>query len=37
VRHYLNRCREMGITADQTLVGQILDPSIDFVVGVEAG
>ena len=37
VRHYLNRCREMGITADQSLVEQILDPEIDFVVGVEAG
>src|SRR5438552_500706 len=37
VRHYLNRCREMGITADQSLVDQILDPEIDFVVGVEAG
>jgi ribonucleoside-diphosphate reductase beta chain len=37
VRHYLNRCREMGIAPDQTLVGQILDPEIDFVVGVEAG
>jgi ribonucleotide reductase beta subunit family protein with ferritin-like domain len=37
VRHYLNRCREMGITADQTLVDEILDPEIDFVVGVEAG
>ena len=37
VRHYLNRCREMGITPDQTLVDQILDPEIDFVVGVEAG
>ena len=37
VRHYLNRCREMGITADKTLVDQILDPEIDFVVGVEAG
>jgi ribonucleoside-diphosphate reductase beta chain len=37
VRHYLNRCREMRITADQTLVDQILDPEIDFVVGVEAG
>jgi ribonucleoside-diphosphate reductase beta chain len=36
-RHYLNRCREMGITPDQSLVDQILDPSIDFVVGVEAG
>jgi hypothetical protein len=37
VRHYLNRCREMGITPDRTLVDQILDPEIDFVVGVEAG
>jgi ribonucleoside-diphosphate reductase beta chain len=37
VRHYLNRCREMRITADQSLVDQILDPNIDFVVGVEAG
>jgi hypothetical protein len=37
VRHYLNRCREMGITADDSLVQQILDPEIDFVVGVEAG
>ena len=37
VRHYLNRCREMGIAPDQTLVDQILDPAIDFVVGVEAG
>lgn len=37
VRHYLNRCREMGITPDQTLVDQILDPELDFVVGVEAG
>jgi ribonucleoside-diphosphate reductase beta chain len=36
-RHYLNRCREMGITADQSIVDQILDPEIDFVVGVEAG
>ncbi len=36
-RHYLNRCREMGITADESLVEQILDPEIDFVVGVEAG
>jgi ribonucleoside-diphosphate reductase beta chain len=36
-RHYLNRCREMGVTADQSLVDQILDPEIDFVVGVEAG
>ena len=37
VRHYLNRCREMGISPDQSLVDQILDPEIDFVVGVEAG
>jgi len=37
VRHYRNRCREMGITPDETLIEQILDPSIDFVVGVEAG
>jgi ribonucleoside-diphosphate reductase beta chain len=36
-RHYLNRCREMGINPDQSLVEQILDPEIDFVVGVEAG
>ena len=36
-RHYLNRCREMGVTPDQSLVDQILDPEIDFVVGVEAG
>ena len=36
-RHYLNRCREMGLTPDQSLVDQILDPGIDFVVGVEAG
>jgi ribonucleoside-diphosphate reductase beta chain len=37
VRHYLNRCREMRITPDKSLVDQILDPEIDFVVGVEAG
>jgi ribonucleoside-diphosphate reductase beta chain len=37
VRHYKNRCREMGVTPDETLIEQILDPSIDFVVGVEAG
>jgi hypothetical protein len=37
VRHYLNRCREMGVTPDQTIVDQILDPTIDFVVGVVAG
>jgi ribonucleoside-diphosphate reductase beta chain len=36
-RHYLNRCREMGVTPDETLVEQILDPEIDFVVGVVAG
>jgi hypothetical protein len=27
----------MGVTADETLIEQILDPEIDFVVGVEAG
>jgi ribonucleoside-diphosphate reductase beta chain len=37
VRHYRNRCREMGVAPDQTLIEQILDPSIDFVVGVTAG
>jgi ribonucleoside-diphosphate reductase beta chain len=37
VRHYRNRCREMGVTPDDTLIQQILDPSIDFVVGVTAG
>jgi hypothetical protein len=37
VRHYRNRCREMGITPDPELIEQILDPRIDFVVGVEAG
>jgi hypothetical protein len=37
VRHYRNRCREMGVAPDETLIEQILDPSIDFVVGVEAG
>ena len=37
VRHYRNRCREMGITPDDELIEQILDPEIDFVVGVEAG
>jgi ribonucleoside-diphosphate reductase beta chain len=37
VRHYRNRCREMRITPDETLIEQILDPTIDFVVGVEAG
>jgi ribonucleoside-diphosphate reductase beta chain len=37
VRHYRNRCREMGITPDDTLIDQIVDPTIDFVVGVEAG
>ena len=37
VRHYRNRCREMGIAPDETLIEQILDPTIDFIVGVEAG
>lgn len=37
VRHYRNRCREMGITPDQMLIDQILDPTIDFVVGIQAG
>jgi ribonucleoside-diphosphate reductase beta chain len=37
VRHYRNRCREMGIAPDDSLIEQILDPTIDFVVGVEAG
>lgn len=37
VRHYRNRCREMKVTVDETIVEQILDPSIDFVVGVDAG
>jgi hypothetical protein len=37
VRHYRNRCREMGITPDDELIEQILDPEIDFVVGVQAG
>ena len=37
VRHYRSRCREMGVTPDETMIEQILDPSIDFVVGVEAG
>jgi ribonucleoside-diphosphate reductase beta chain len=37
VRHYLNRCREMGITPEQELVDQILDPNIDFVVDAVAG
>ena len=37
VRHYRNRCREMGITPDPELIEKILDPEIDFVVGVEAG
>lgn len=36
-RHYRNRCREMGITPDEELIEQILDPDIDFVVGVVAG
>jgi ribonucleoside-diphosphate reductase beta chain len=37
VRHYRNRCREMAITPDQSLIDQILDPAIDFVVGIQAG
>lgn len=37
VRHYRNRCREMGINPDDELIEQILDPEIDFVVGVETG
>jgi ribonucleoside-diphosphate reductase beta chain len=37
VRHYRNRCRELGIAPDQSLIDQILDPQIDFVVGVQAG
>jgi ribonucleoside-diphosphate reductase beta chain len=36
-RHYRNRCREMGVTVDETLIEEILDPEIDFVVGVVAG
>jgi ribonucleoside-diphosphate reductase beta chain len=37
VRHYRNRCREMGIAPDAELIDQILDPEIDFVVGAQAG
>jgi ribonucleoside-diphosphate reductase beta chain len=37
VRHYRNRCRELGIAADQSLIDAILDPSLDFVVDVQAG
>jgi ribonucleoside-diphosphate reductase beta chain len=37
VRHYRNRCREMGIVPDQRLIDAILDPSLDFVVDVQAG
>jgi ribonucleoside-diphosphate reductase beta chain len=37
VRHYRNRCRELGIAPDQSLIDQILDPAIDFVVDVQAG
>jgi hypothetical protein len=37
VRHYRNRCRELGVAPDQSLIDQILDPAIDFVVGVQAG
>lgn len=37
VRHYRNRCREMRIAPDEGLIEAILDPSLDFVVGVQAG
>jgi ribonucleoside-diphosphate reductase beta chain len=37
VRHYRNRCREMGVIPDQRLIDAILDPSLDFIVGVQAG
>jgi ribonucleoside-diphosphate reductase beta chain len=37
VRHYRNRCRELGIAPDEPLIEAILDPSVDFVVGVQAG
>ncbi len=37
VRHYRNRCREMGIEPDQRLIDAILDPDLDFVVDVQAG
>lgn len=36
-RHYRNRCREMGVAPDEKLIEQILDPEINFVVGVVAG
>ena len=36
VRHYRNRCREMRISPDEGLIEAILDPSVDFVVGVQA-
>jgi ribonucleoside-diphosphate reductase beta chain len=37
VRHYRNRCREMGIEPDHRLIDAILDPNLDFVVDVQAG
>jgi hypothetical protein len=37
VRHYRNRCRELGVSPDEELVEAILDPTVDFVVGVQAG
>ena len=37
VRHDMYRCRVMGVAADETIIDQILDPSIDFVTGVQAG
>ena len=37
VRHYRNRCREMRIAPDEGLIEAILDPSVDFVVDVQAG
>jgi ribonucleoside-diphosphate reductase beta chain len=37
IRHYRNRCREMRIVPNQELIDAIADPSIDFVVGVQAG
>lgn len=37
VRFYRNRCKEVGVEPDQELIDQILDPEIDFTVGVTAG
>lgn len=37
VRFYRNRCKEVGVEPDQELIDQILDPDIDFTVGVTAG